>query len=142
MIQLLITAILATAAMTLFSYVISDSFRKLYKEPLLLKFIFDRLNFIASDRLKEIIAWCIHFVIGLIFVGCYHFLWKYGIVPLDIFSGLYLGAFCGLIGIAGWIIMFKLSGFHKKASDKGYYIQLFFAHIIFGLTAVLVYMMI
>jgi hypothetical protein len=35
--------------------------------------------------------------------------------------------------------MFKLSN-HKPAIDfKGYYIQLFFAHVIFGLTAAAVY---
>jgi hypothetical protein len=137
--QLLMAAIIATSAMTLFSYIISESFEELYKEPLLLKFILDRLNFTFSESLKSICSWIIHYGIGLIFVIVYHILWKYKIVPFTILSGVYLGALSGLAGITGWIIMFKLSRFERKVSDKGYYIQLFFAHVIFGLTAFLVY---
>ncbi|WP_262486749.1 hypothetical protein [Flavobacterium reichenbachii] len=36
--------------------------------------------------------------------------------------------------------MFKLSGLDRKATDKGYYTQLFIAHVIFGLIAVIDYM--
>ncbi|MBE8726434.1 hypothetical protein [Flavobacterium hungaricum] len=138
-IQLLITAIISTSAMTLFSYLISESFKKLYKEPLLLKLILDRFDITISEFLKTIYAWVIHYLIGFIFVIGYHLLWFNKIVPLTILSGLYLGAVCGIIGIISWIIMFRLSGFYKKSFDKGYYVQLFFAHIIFGLTAFLVY---
>ncbi|MFD1605386.1 hypothetical protein ACFSJW_02205 [Flavobacterium artemisiae] len=138
-IRLLITTIISTSAMTLFSYLISENFKKLYKEPVLLKLILDRCNITVSEFLQSIYAWVIHYIIGFIFVFGYYLLWDNKIVPLTILSGLYMGAVCGIIGIISWIIMFRFSGFYKKASDKGYYLQLFFAHVIFGLTAFLVY---
>ena len=105
---------------------------------MLLKYILIKLNLNISDRLKEILAWLIHYAIGFVFVLSYYFLWQYQVVEYSIINGFILGAISGIIGIIGWIIMLKLSGFNKKAEDEGYYIQLFIAHIIFGIAAILV----
>jgi hypothetical protein len=136
-IQILIATFTATSAMTMFSYIVSASFKELYKEPLLLKYLLTRFKITASDRLKEILAWLIHYSIGFIFVLGYYILWEEGIITFKVITGIYLGAVCGVIGIIGWIIMLKLSRFERKAQDKGYYIQLFLAHIIFGVTAMI-----
>ncbi|TDW44605.1 hypothetical protein EV144_10853 [Flavobacterium sp. 270] len=138
-IQLLVTTFFATSAMTFFSYVVSASFRKLYKEPLLLKYVLVRLSIPLPDKLREILAWFIHYVIGFIFVLFYHILWTREILPVSILSGILLGALSGIIGILSWIVMFKLAHFEGKASDGGYYIQLFIAHVIFGLMAMFTY---
>jgi hypothetical protein len=137
-ILLLVVAFIATSAMTIFSYVISASFKELYKEPLLLKYILVKINVSVSDNLKEVLAWVIHYAIGFLFVLSYYFLWKLGIIHLTVLNGLYIGAISGIIAIISWIIMFRLSGFNRKATDKGYYTQLFIAHIIFGIAAILV----
>jgi hypothetical protein len=136
-IQILIATFTATSAMTMFSYIVSASFKELYKEPLLLKYLLIRFKIAVSDRLKEILAWLIHYSIGFIFVLGYYILWAEGIITFKVIIGIYLGAVCGVIGIIGWIIMLKLARFERKAQDKGYYIQLFLAHIIFGVTAII-----
>ena len=138
-IQLIITAVAATTAMTLFSYTISESFRKLYKEPVLLTYILTQLKAELSSKVKTILAWLIHYSIGLIFVIIYHFLWIHTILQLTFFNGLLLGMVSGIVGIISWMILFKIADYKPAIDFKGYYIQLFFAHIIFGLTAALFY---
>lgn len=138
--QLLLVTFFATSAMTIFSYIISIRFRKLYEEPLLLQYVLERIKVKMSIQVREILGWLIHYIVGFIFVSCYYFLWEYQFVPLTIISGIYLGAISGIIGIISWVVMFKLAHFFGKVSDKGYYFQLFIAHIIFGLTAVIDYM--
>lgn len=137
--QILIASIAATSAMTLFSYIISKSFRELYKEPVLLTFILSKLNLDLSIKTKTILAWLLHYFIGLIFVIIYHILWFYNILRLSLLSALLLGAISGIIGIISWMFMFKITDHKPQIDFKGYYIQLFFAHIIFGITAALVY---
>ena len=139
LVSLLISTFIATSLMTLFSYIVSAGFRELYKEPLLLKYILIKFKINVSDQVKEVFAWGIHYTIGLLFVLSYYFLYHYKLIHFIFLTGFYLGAISGIIGIIGWIIMFKLSGFNHKINDKGYYIQLFVAHVIFGLTAVLTF---
>lgn len=138
-IQLIITAVAATTAMTLFSYTISASFRKLYKEPVLLTYILTQLKAELSPKVKTILAWLIHYSIGLIFVIIYHFLWIHTILKLTFFNGLLLGMVSGIVGIISWMILFKIADYKPDIDFKGYYIQLFFAHVLFGITATLVY---
>lgn len=140
-IQLLIATVAATSAMTLFSYILSAGFKELYKEPLLLKYLLMKLKIAVSDRVKEILAWGIHYAIGFVFVLGYYLLWVNGIILFTILVGMGLGAICGIIGIISWMIMFKLARFEQKAGDKGYYFQLFVAHIIFGVTAILTFLL-
>ena len=137
--QVLIASIAATSAMTLFSYAISKSFRELYKEPVLLTFVLSKFKLDLSLNTKAILAWLVHYLIGLIFVVIYHILWYYNILDLSVFSAILLGALSGIIGIISWMFLFKITDYKPKIDFKGYYIQLFFAHVLFGLTAALVY---
>ncbi len=137
--QILLASIAATSAMTLFSYIISTSFRELYKEPVLLTYILSKLNLDLSTKTKPVLAWILHYLIGLIFVVTYHILWFYNILDLSFLSVLFLGAASGIIGIIGWMFMFKITDHKPRIDFKGYYIQLFFAHVIFAITATLTY---
>jgi hypothetical protein len=137
--QIIIVSIAATSAMTLFSYVISASFRELYKEPVLLTFLLTQLKLELSPGTKKILAWLIHYIIGLLFVIGYHLLWIYNILDLSVLTAIILGAISGIIGILGWVIMFKIARYKPAIDFKGYYIQLFFAHVIFGLVATATY---
>ncbi|MBS7231648.1 hypothetical protein KHA90_11490 [Flavobacterium psychroterrae] len=138
-IQLLIVSIAATSAMTLFSYAASASFRELYKEPVLLTFMLTKLNIEVQPKTKVVLAWLLHYFIGLLFVLGYYYLWINNILPVSFLSGFLLGFVCGIIGIIGWMIMFKLSNHQPEIDFKGYYFQLLLAHIVFGLVATLVY---
>jgi len=139
LLQILVATIAATSAMTLFSYAISASFRELYKEPVLLTFLLVQLKIDVSIKTKAILAWLLHYFIGFIFVFIYHLVWIHNILQLSFLNALLLGAASGIIGITGWILLFKLSNYKPDIDYKGYYIQLFFAHVIFGLVAALFY---
>ena len=137
--QILIATIAATSLMTLFSYVVSESARELYKEPVLLTYIFSSLKIEVSPPIKTFLAWLLHYIIGLLFVLVYHYLWVCDIVEMSWPAALFLGAVSGIIGILGWILLFKIVPQKPNIDFKGYYFQLFFAHVIFGIVAFYVY---
>ncbi|MEO8237635.1 MAG: hypothetical protein ABI576_05960 [Flavobacterium sp.] len=139
LLQLIIVSILATSAMTLFSYAMSESFRELYKEPVLLTFLLIKMNLEVSVQTKKYLAWLLHYFIGFLFVLAYHILWFYNILYISVLSAFLLGIASGIIGIIGWVIMFKIADYKPKIDFKGYYIQLFFAHIIFAVIATAAY---
>lgn len=125
--------------MTLFSYAISEGFRELYKEPVLLTFLLKQMKLELSVEKKKILAWLIHYIIGLLFVIGYHLLWINNVLEISVLNAVLLGAICGIIGILGWVIMFKIAKYKPAIDFKGYYIQLFFAHVVFGLVAAATY---
>lgn len=139
LIQLILVSIAATSAMTLFSYAMSKAFQELYKEPVLLSFVLNKLNIRLSEKSQKTWAWLLHYFIGLLFVTGYHIIWVKGILPVSPLTALLFGAISGIIGIIGWVIMFKMTSHQPPIDFKGYYIQLFFAHIIFGITATALY---
>lgn len=137
--QIIIVSIAATSSMTLFSYVISAQYRELYKEPLLLTYLLRNFKIKLSTASKNALSWLIHYAIGVIFVAIYHYFWAYNILQLSFLHALLLGIASGIAGIISWTILFKISHYHPAIDYKGYYIQLFAAHIIFALTATAVY---
>lgn len=139
--QILISSIAATSAMTLFSYAVSASARELYKEPVLLSYVLSHLHLEATPSVKNILAWVLHYIIGLGFVVAYHFLWVYNILELTWQIGILLGAISGIIGIITWFILFKMVAQKPNIDYNGYYLQLFAAHLIFGFIAYAVYIL-
>jgi hypothetical protein len=139
--QILISSIAATSAMTLFSYAVSASARELYKEPVLLSYILSHLHLEVSPSFKNILAWILHYIIGLGFVIAYHFLWAYNILTITWPVSFLLGAISGIIGIITWFILFKAVPQKPNINFKGYYLQLLAAHVIFGFTAYSVYIL-
>ena len=137
--QIIISAIAATTVMTLFSYAISESARELYKEPVLLTYILSSLKIEVSSRTKIFLGWFLHYIIGTAFVLVYHLLWFYDISELSWLAALLFVAMSGVIGILGWVLMFGLIPEKPNIDFGGYYLQLFVAHIIFGLTAFMMY---
>lgn len=139
LLQILMATIAATSLMTLFSYIVSASARELYKEPVLLTFILSALKMEVSPQIKTFLAWLLHYIIGLAFVLAYHFLWVYDVFEMSWPAAFVLGALSGIIGILGWMLMFEMVPNKPNIDFKGYYVQLFFAHIVFGITAFFVY---
>lgn len=137
--QILVATFAATSLMTLFSYVVSAAAREVYKEPLLLTYVLSFLHIEVSVQTKSILAWALHYFIGLLFVIGYHLIWHYGIMEISWSSTFILGACIGTIGIIGWMIMFSIIPKKPQIDYKGYYIQLFIAHMIFSITTFLIY---
>ena len=136
---ILLATFAATSLMTAFSYLISAAFRKLYKEPLLLQYLLTRFHFGLTGMWKVLAGWTIHYTIGLTFVVAYYVLWRYNLIDITWLYGLAFGCIIGIIGIGGWVTMFILSDYKPRIDFKGYYLQLFFAHIVFGMTTWAIY---
>lgn len=132
---------MATTVMTALSYFFSSAFQELYKEPVLLKFLLQRFGSTMSADTEEILAWICHYTVGLFFTLCFHMLFTYGLNDLSWASGALFGLGAGVVGIVWWHIMFRLTRF-PTIDLKGYYRQLLFVHIIFGLTITAVYRLI
>ncbi|ABQ05670.1 hypothetical protein [Flavobacterium johnsoniae] len=137
--QVLLSSAAATTVMTLCSYAVSAAAREIYKEPILLAYILKQLHLNISSDAKNMLGWVLHYVIGLAFVTAYHLLWSHKILDATILSSIMLGAASGMLGIIGWIVLFKIVHQKPNIDYKGYYAQLFAVHVIFGVTAFLVY---
>jgi len=137
--RIMIGALVGTTMMTIFSYLISIAFQKLYKEPVLLKYILLKSGADLTKKQTATAGWIVHYLMGVVFIVIYHFLWKSDVVALTWLNGLYLGIGSGIVGILGWIVMFKVSNFKSDIGFTGYFSQLLIAHIIFALSAVAVY---
>ena len=137
--KIIIATIAGTSVMTAFSYLASESFNKLWKEPVLINLVLSRAAINVSPSRKSALGWIIHYVIGLAFVISYHLLWKYYEIDPTWFCGLILGIGSGFIGVISWYFLFMLPTEKPKIKFKQYYLQLFKAHILFALTVVAVY---
>lgn len=138
-IQLLIVSITATSAMTAFSYAASKKFRKLYKEPVLLSYILRIFRMHLTKNSEDTLGWILHYSIGFAFVLIYHFLWINDILEITVVNTLLLGILSGMAGVLGWMIIFRITNHQPVIDFKGYYMQLFFAHIIFSIAATATY---
>lgn len=139
--KILIASILATAVMTAFSYIVSESFKKLFKEPVLLSYAIGRFHLNTSQNTERVLAWLLHFFIGFMFVVSYHFIWKWDLRSFSFPISLILGALSGIIGIISWHFIFKFTNHQPRIVFKEYYLQLFIAHVFFGATAYYSYLL-
>jgi riboflavin transporter FmnP len=140
-VKIILATLLGTTVMTLFSYIISEAFRKLFKEPVLLNILIDRAGIAEiHDSRKNIIGWVLHFLVGLLFVIIYDRIWAWTTLEPSWTTGLIFGAVSGLVGIGAWMTMFAIHPREPRIHFKEYYLQLFFAHILFGLGATAVYL--
>ena len=141
LLQIILATFAGTTFMTAFSYLVSESFNKLFKEPVLVNFALKSLKVDLSARERRLAGWAIHYAIGLIFVFAYHMIWRYGLMPLSWASAVILGAASGILGILGWMLIFRIPANNPPVKPGEYYLQLFFAHIFFAAGAAAVYML-
>ncbi|WP_348822218.1 hypothetical protein [Flavobacterium aestuarii] len=137
--QILIVSIAATSAMTLFRYAISTKHSEIYKEPVLLTYLFSQLKSGLSIGSKKTLGWLMHFSIGFIFVLTYHLLWRYKILDFSVISSILLGFISGITGVLSMAIIFKIIKYTLTIDFKSYYIKTFIAYLIFTLYAAAVY---
>ncbi len=85
------------------------------------------------------VGWVVHFCFGLGFMFIFEGLWVITPNYKTLLWGLAVGGFMGLLGIVGWMAMFYLHPRKPNINFTLYYVQLFFAHIIFSITAFGIY---
>ncbi|RZJ34438.1 MAG: hypothetical protein EOO51_09525 [Flavobacterium sp.] len=138
-VKILVATLAGTSTMTAFSYIVSEAFQKLFKEPVLLAIIMKKLRVDASAKTKTVLAWLLHYFIGLLFVLSYELAWNYFNIPQSWLVGCIFGCISGIIGILGWMLIFRIPGKPPNVHFSEYYLQLFFAHVVFALTVRAVY---
>jgi hypothetical protein len=129
----------ATGMMTLFSYVLSLIVRSDFREPEILGILSCRLFLHKQHVLHGIIGWLLHILAGFVFVLVYIMLWDRHIMPATMLNGVAIGAVSGVAAIGIWKLVFTIHPDPPLLNYKGYYANLFFAHIVFGLFAVIGY---
>lgn len=137
--KILISAVVGTSAMTLFSYLISESNNKNFREPELLGNLIERLPATTSDskRVAQLASWGLHYTLGTLFVTAYDKLWKKTKVAPSLTSGTLLGAASGVVGVVGWKLLFE-SHPHPPANNlKPFFGHLILAHVVFGIFSAL-----
>ncbi|MDP1813656.1 MAG: hypothetical protein Q8K92_04345 [Leadbetterella sp.] len=98
----LISAIAGTSAMTLFSYLTSESKNKNFREPEVLGQLINRLPQSVSKEKSQIAGWGAHYATGLAFELVLNEIWKRKLVKPTVTSGALLGATSGLVGVMVW----------------------------------------
>lgn len=128
-------ACIGTSLMTLFSYLLSGLLNKQFREPVLLNSFLKRLRFTNPENIPAVSGWIIHYSIGTIFVLVYHLVWITTMLSPNILSGSLLGFTNGLVGMAGWALVFRIHPNPPSIDNKAHYLHLLFAHILFGISA-------
>jgi len=127
--KIISSALLATSAMTLYSYIQSNGERKDFREPKLLDALIERSG--IEKRVPNSTGWIFHYAVGLGFAPVYHFLWDKSIHP-SITSGVLLGAVNGAVGIGIWSTVLQAHPSPPYIDRKAFYRHLIFAHMVFG----------
>lgn len=137
--KVLISSIIGTTAMTLFSSLISKSENKNLEQSENLAQLVNRLPINMSKKTAKVAGVCSHYGIGMGFVSLYDQLWKRHKVEPSVRSGALLGAVSGLIGVAAWNTMFKSHPNPQPKNLKMFMGQLVLSHVVFGVVSSIVY---
>ncbi|CAM3478758.1 hypothetical protein [Aequorivita lipolytica] len=136
--QIITVGLLATLAMTVFSYVLAYFTNSKFEEPQLLNILIDRLPFIKSKISREhILGWSVHLCTGFFFIFLYLILQDHFNFETSILSGILLGIIGGLGGVFIWHFTFLLHPNPPSLKRVPFYAQLVIAHVIFGVCAIL-----
>lgn len=139
-IKILIGGLLSTAFMTAFSYLWGLVTFTLTKEPVLLNILLRRSDLSSGTVSKtDVRGWFLHFLIGMVFILIIFLLWDFDVIRYSIRNAIIFGFLAGIVGAAGWKFMFAMTDPPPRINYINYYVQLIFAHIIFGITAYFVY---
>ena len=132
----LISWIAAISTMTGFSALLSYLLRYELREQILLtQLVYTIKSPTSAKKPKTWNGWAIHFAVGLLFMGFYELAWAYSELVRTLLWSIILGVGMGIVGILGWMAIFRLHPYPPKIHFKLYYVQLLFAHIVFSVTA-------
>lgn len=136
----IISGLVAVFAMTLFSIIWGRLTNNAFSQPYLLTRI---LKSIKNERISSstilLSGWLIHIVLGFAFLIIYELLWWVFNWDKGLLLSISFGIVSGLIGVLGWNLMFKSVEFNPDFNHLHYYVHLIFAHIVFSVFAVFVY---
>lgn len=129
--QIILSVLVGTSLMTLFSYLMTYEVKEQFKEPQLLNKLLNRSDIFDIDN-SRFSGWLIHYGMGALFVIVYHFIWKFSPIDPSLLSGAIFGFVSGFIGITGWFFVFRTHHNPPDIDVGDYFTHLIVAHIIFG----------
>ncbi|TVZ15455.1 hypothetical protein JM81_1699 [Maribacter sp. MAR_2009_72] len=135
-ILIILSGILGTMVMTVFSHILEKMSGHKFNEAHLLNKLIDRCGTFDSDAEdNDIRGWAIHLAIGILMAMGLYFYINYAKEFSVLISGVVIGFFLGIIGVLGWTIMFKKHSDPPEINLVYFFVQLICAHMIFGVSA-------
>jgi hypothetical protein len=137
--DIIIPGIAGTTFMTLFSKAVGEIANENFSEPDLLSKLYHRLAPAEPKPIAKVVGWLGHYGVGLLFSSVYNKLWDRKLVKASGKNSIWLGALSGALAIGVWKSTFSMHPLPPGIDFKKYYVQLFFAHIVFAMFATFAY---
>jgi Na+/proline symporter len=137
--KIVLSGIMGTNVMTLFSYLISALAKENFSEPEHLSTMINRLAPGISKKWLKVAGWGAHYAVGILFAAVYAELWENGTIKPSVRNGLVIGALSGAIAVLIWKATFKAHPLPPWIDFKNYYLQLVPAHMVFAVFATITY---
>jgi hypothetical protein len=128
----LFSAAAATAAMTAFSYIVSNIKDQNFREPMLLA-DYARRDLGTSKKLSKPLGWVVHYGVAIGFTVGYQLLLGLARMQPTVKNGTLFGAAAGVTGNLSWKNLFDAHLVPPRTDKKRFYAQLLVAHLIFGI---------
>jgi hypothetical protein len=130
--NVLLAAACGTAAMTLFSYLVSRKKNKDFREPRLLgKMVYRAVPEIKKPQSK-VTGWILHCATGLTFTIIYTYLLKDTKLKANVPDGVVLGLINGVVAVGIWKATFSLHPDPPQIQFDDFYKHLVLAHVVFS----------
>lgn len=133
-VKTLLSGIVATSAMTLYSYAVSRSKKENFREPELLAELADDFLPAAVRDLAIPAGWIAHYSVGLGLALGLEAYWQKNRTKRSVMNGMLAGAVAGLGGIMVWELTFRLHPRQPVIPYSRFYGQLLVAHIVYSVT--------
>ena len=127
------SSLAATSAMTAFSYIFSLLAGKNLREPHILAQLIARLMPWQNKKKNILTGWFLHYAVGLLFTEMYILFWRNSASRNEKKTGLIFGGLAGLSAILIWKFTLSAHPFSPAINFGLFSLNLFLAHIIFGL---------
>ena len=128
---LITSTLIATSTMTLFSYILSAFAQQNFRETDLLAQLIRGWKPSLKRSSSQLLGWQAHYSLGVIW-GSFYAMTRNRNRPLA--SSLLFGCTGGLSAIFFWKKAFDFNPKPAPTQRRDFYVQLFFAHLIFSLT--------
>jgi hypothetical protein len=129
--------ITATTLMSIFSYTVSSSKDKNFKEPKLLAEMVEQFLPDKHKKMAAPIGWVMHYTMGCLMTLVFQEVWKKTKTKPSFVLGVVSGLIGGVSGILIWKTVFKMHPTPPQIPFKRYYGHLLLAHLVFGISAAL-----
>ncbi|MBK0384396.1 hypothetical protein I5M32_15620 [Pedobacter sp. SD-b] len=137
--ECLIIAILATLAMSVFSILMANLYKKEFREPNLLAKLFEHHLKDSPRWLSITSGYIIHFLVGFVFTSVQ--LYVYLLIAPVWYNAIILGIINGIIACIIWYITILVYSDVLFIKVGNFLYQLIFAHIIFSMVIMLMYIL-